>query len=120
MKGILVFLFCLNAYGATQPSDCGSYDIYGRLEKSKTPGEFQYVVHSGTVSQYRFNLTDVQEMKLVPYLEYSTKIRATISKKITDFNGNFSAVEKVEDTVPDPAKLTKNHGFFLVKKEKCK
>lgn len=120
MRGLLFFLFCLNAYGATRPSDCGSYDIYGRLEKSKTPGEFQYIVHGGTVSQYRFNLTDVQEMKLVPYLEYSTKIRATISKRITDFNGDFSEIEKVEDTVLDPARLTKKHGFFLVKKEKCK
>lgn len=120
MKGVLIFLFCLNAYGATQTSDCGSYDIYGRMEKSKTPGEFQYVVNGGTVSQYKFNLPPVQEIKLAPYLERSTKIRATISKKIADFNGEFSEIEKVEDTVPDPAKLTKEHGFFLVKKEKCK
>lgn len=120
MKGVFLFLFCLNAYSATQPSDCGSYDIYGRLEKSQTPGEFQYVVHGGTVSQYKFNLTPEQEIKLVPYLERSSRIRATISKAITDFNGDFSSIEKAEDVVPDPAKLTKAHGFFLVKKEVCK
>lgn len=120
MKVVLIFLFSLNTYAATQPSGCGVFDIYGRLEKSKTAGEFQYVVHGGTVSQYKFNLTDIQEMKLVPYLERSSKIRATISKAITDFNGEFSDLEKVEDVVPDPAKLTKEHGFFLVKKENCK
>lgn len=120
MKGVFFFLFCFNAYSATQPSSCGSYDIYGRMEKSKTPGEFQYVVHGGTVSEYRFNLTDTQEIKLAPYLERSTKIRATISKALTDNNGEFSELKSVEDIVPDPAKLTKNHGFFLLKKEKCK
>ena len=119
MKGVFLFLFCLNAYSATQPSGCGSYDIYGRMEKSKTPGEFQYVVHGGTVSEYRFNLTGTQEIKLAPYLERSTKIRATISKALTDYNGDFSELSLVEDVVPDPAKLTTHHGFFLKKKEKC-
>jgi hypothetical protein len=120
MKVIFFFLFCLNAYSATQPHGCGSYDIYGRLEKSKEPGEFQYVVHGGTVSQYKFNLTADQEIKLVPYLERSSKIRATISQPMNDFNGDFSSIEKVEDVVPDPAKLTRSHGFFLVKNGKCK
>lgn len=120
MKFVLFLLISFNAYSATQPTDCGSYDIYGRLEQSKTPGEFQYVVHGGTVSEYRFNLTDVQEIKLVPYLKRSTKIRATISKVMKGFRGEFSTIEKVEDVVPDPAKLSNRHGFFLMTKESCK
>lgn len=120
MKLVVFLLISFNAYSATQPSGCGSYDIYGRLEKSKTPGEFQYVVHGGTVSEYKFNLTDVQEIKLVPYLKRSTKIRATISKVITGYVGAFSSIDKVEDVIPDPAQLSDKHGFFPVTKENCK
>lgn len=117
---LLLFLLSVNAFGATGPSDCGLYDIYGRVLKSKsTPGEFQYIVHDGTVSEYKFNLTDTQEIKLVPYFDKPSKIRARLSKQITDFNGDFSDIESVEDTIPDPAGLTKLKGFILIKKEKC-
>lgn len=116
----LSFLVSLNVYSSTRPDGCGSFDIYGRMEKSKNPGEFLYVVHGKTISEYKFSLTDIQEIKLAPYLERSSKIRARISKEVVDYTGEFSEIESVEDSVPDPAFLTKNHGFFLVKKEKCK
>lgn len=114
------FLISLNAYSSTQPDGCGSFDIYGRMEKSKTPGAFQYIVHGKTNSQYKFSLTDKQEIQMAPYLGRSSKIRASISKEITDYTGEFSEIERVEDTVPDPAFLLKNRGFLLVKKESCK
>ncbi len=119
MRFVLFFFFSLNAYSSTQPDGCGSFDIYGRMEKSKVPGEFQYVVNGKTTSAYKFSLTDKQEIKMAPYLGRSTKIRAIISKNITDYTGEFSEIERVEDSVPDPAFLTKNHGFILVKKESC-
>lgn len=120
MKFFLFFLFSLNAYSSTQPDGCGSFDIFGRMEKSKRPGEFQYIVHGKTTSAYKFSLTDKQEIQLAPYLNRSSKIRATIAKNITDYSGEFSEIERVEDSVPDPAFLTKNQGFILVKKESCK
>ena len=119
MKLFLLFFIAFDIHAATQPDGCGSFDIYGRLEKSKTPGEYQYVVHKDTVSEHRFNISANHEIKLIPYLERPSKIRAVITKKVTDFRGEFSEIIKVQDTIPDPAHLTKNHGFFLVKKEKC-
>lgn len=121
MKAILFFfLLTLNAYGATQPSGCGVYDVYGVLKAGKVAGEYNYVVHAGTVSEYKFLLNAVQEIKLIPYLDRSSKIRVKLDKAITDYHGTFAEVLKAEDVVPDPAGLTKNHGFFEVKKEKCK
>jgi len=120
MKFFLFCLFSLNAYSSTQPDGCGSFDIYGRMEKSKAPGDFQYVVHGKTTSAYKFSLTDKQEIQMAPYFGRSSKIRASITKNITDYTGEFSEIEGVEDSVPDPAFLTKNHGFILVKKESCK
>ena len=119
MKYCLLLLITFDIHAATQPEGCGSFDIYGRLEKSRTPGEYQYVVHKGTVSEHRFNISDTDEIKLIPYLERSSKVRALLTKEVRDFRGEFAEIIKVEDTIPDPAQMTKNHGFFLVKKEKC-
>lgn len=120
MKFFLFLALSLNAYSSTQPEGCGSFDIYGRVQKSKTPGEFQYVVHGATISEYKFKLTDKQEIQLAPYLGRAIKIRASLSKEITDYNGEFSIIEKIEESVPDPAFLSKNNGFIKVKKESCK
>ena len=120
MKILFFFLFSLNAYSSTAPDGCGVFDIYGRMDKSKAAGEFRYVVHGKTTSEYKFKLNEKQEIKLAPYFERYTKIRATILKEIIDFNGEFFEIESVNESVPDPAFLTKNHGFTLVKKESCK
>lgn len=120
MKLFLLFFTVFDIHAATQPDGCGSFDIYGRLEKSKTPGEYQYVVHKDTVSEHRFNISGLHEIKLIPYFERPSKVRAVISKEVRNFRGEFSEIIRVQDTISDPAHLTKNHGFFLLKKGKCK
>ena len=120
MKFLLFFSFSLNVYSSTQPSGCGAFDIYGRMQKSKISGQFQYVVHGNTASEYKFNLNDIQEMKMAPYLGKQTKIRASILKEITDFNGEFFEITSVKEIIPDPVFLSKNNGFTLIKNESCK
>lgn len=115
-----LILISLNTYSSTQPDGCGSFDIYGRMEKSKISGMFEYIVHEKTTSEYKFLLYDKQEIKMAPYLGRSSKIRASILKKVIDYRGEFEEIESVEESLPDPAFLIKNRGFILVKKESCK
>lgn len=120
MKFLFLIFFSINAHSSTQPEGCGVFDIFGRMEHSKNPGEFQYVVHGKTTSAYKFKLGELQEIKMAPYLERATKIRVRILKEIVDYNGEFFEIESINESVPDPAFLTKNQGFFIVKKEDCK
>ena len=120
MLFLFSLLFSLNAYSSAQPNGCGVFEIYGRLEKSKLPGHFQYVVNGKTISKFIFTLSDDQEIKMAPYFERPTKIRASILKPTKNFKGEFLEIISVKDSIPDPAFLIKNHGFVMIKKELCK
>lgn len=114
------FIFGLNAYGATMPSGCGTFDIYGIIEKNKTAPGYSFLVNKGSLSEYKFQITDEEEIKAAPYINRPIKMKARILKKITDYHGEFDSVLKYEYAVIDPANLKKLNGFSLVKKEKCK
>lgn len=108
-----------NLSAATRPSGCGVYEMYGKVSKNKDGPGYSYVLNEGTLSQYKFPLPPKQEIKLSPYIGVETKIKARIKKKMNGQNGEFSEILSTEHIAPDPAMLTKNHGFFLVKKENC-
>ncbi len=109
----------MNLSAATKPSDCGVYEIYGKMTKNKKGPGFLYLVNQGTLSEYKFSLLPQHEIKLSPYIDLSSKIKARINKRITGYQGEFAAIESAEVVAPDAAMLTKNHGFYLISREKC-
>lgn len=100
-------------------SICGEYDIYGSMVM-KANGEASFVANAGTLSEVDFKLNNKQEIRLAPYLNRSTKIRARVTKKMNGKFGELAEIKKTEYVVPDPAGLTQNHGLHLIKSGKCK
>ena len=117
---ILLFLFMsFNLNAATKPTECGWYEIYGEMKKNSDGPGYLYLVNQGTLSEYKFSLPPKQEIKLSPYLNVPSKIKARIAGRIRGYQGEFASIENAEMVAPDSAKLTKAHGFYLISKEKC-
>ncbi len=120
MKTLFAFIVCLNAYGATIPSGCGTFDVYGVIEKNQKAPGYVFLVNKGTLSEYQFAISDEQELKAAPYIDRTIKLRGKITKKLNGQQGEFSSIESYTDVVPDPANLKGLTGFTFIKKEKCK
>ncbi|MBC7713533.1 MAG: hypothetical protein H7177_09345 [Rhizobacter sp.] len=120
MKYLFLCLISLNVYSATLVSECGKYDIYGELKKNNKLKVWDLIVNPGSMSEYKFHLTDGQERKLISYSGHSIKVKATILKLAPEYQGVLTNVESVDYAVPDPANMKGVGGFVLIKKEKCK
>lgn len=120
MKALLLFILGLNAHAASRPTACGTYDIYGVIEKEKSAVGYVFLTNKGTLSEFRFPITEDQELKIAPYIRHPIKLRGRIIKKIDGTIGSFEKIEKLEHVVFDPANMKGLNGFFLVKEEKCK
>lgn len=120
MKYLILYLISLNVYGATKISDCGLYDIYGEIKKNTGTSSYDFLVNPGSMSEYVFQLTSIQERQFIPYLGHSIKVRARILSLAPEYHGRLSSVLKINFSVPDPANFKGGGGFTLVKKETCK
>jgi hypothetical protein len=120
MKFLLFFIISLNAYSATKVSDCGKYDIYGQIRKNDAKKSYELVVNLGSISEYKFELSDEQERQMISYSGHTIKVTANILKKVPDYNGKLNSIFKIDYAIPDPANLDGIGGFVLIKKEKCK
>lgn len=115
MKILFLIFFCSSSAFAL---DCGEYEMYGSPARD-TKGNVFYIVNTGTLSELKFTLTDTQEIKLAPYFNRSSKVRVVISKAMDAHLGEFADIKSAEYVVPDPAKITKKHGFVLIHAGKC-
>jgi hypothetical protein len=120
MKYLILYLISFNIYGATKFSDCGLYDIYGEIKKNDKTSSYDFLVNPGSMSQYVFQLTSLQERQFVPYLGHSIKVRARIQSLAPDYRGTLFSVLKINFSLPDPANFQGSGGFTLVQKESCK
>lgn len=120
MKYLFLLLFIsLNVYGATNFTKCGQYEIYGELKENIPLKGYDFVVNSGSMSEYKFHLTSEQVRKLISNLGYSLKLEVSLLKLAPEYEGVISKISKVDLAVPDPAHFTKANGFKLIKLEKC-
>lgn len=120
MKYLILYLISLNVYGATKFSDCGLYDIYGEIKKNDKTSSYDFLVNPGSISQYVFQLTPIQERQFVPYIGHSIKVQARILSLAPDYQGRLFSVLKINFSLPDPANFKGSGGFTLLKKETCK
>ena len=114
MKIIFIILFCSSS---AMSLDCGEYDMYGSADIVGKSAVF--IVNQGSLSELKFRLNDLQEIKLTPYMKRSSKIRAVINRKMNGYLGEFSEIKSVEYVVPDKAKTTKRHGATLITSGDC-
>ncbi len=119
MKFLLAFILSTNLYGATQPSGCGTFDIYGVIEKNPNDLGYVFLVNKGSLSQYQFPIVNEEELKALPYMNRPIKVRAQIKKQVAGYRGELAAISRYEDVVLDPANLKGQSGFLPVKEEKC-
>lgn len=118
MKFFLLF-FTFNVWATSGNfSSCGTYELYGRIEKNKKEIGYLFYVNKKTKSEYRFRIPLKESLKIAPYIDMPIRLKARIVKMVKGQNGEIADLEALLRVVPDPLGSKLNR-VALKSMEKC-
>jgi len=111
--------FAQTGHATIGSGGCGEYELRGTIDKNPSASGFLYIVNKGTASQYQLVIPIRQEPKIAPYINRSSRIRASLAKRIENFRGEFSSIQSISLAVSDPMGLSGERPMVLVAETEC-